>query len=58
MGIAEAAEHAVAQYLSEQDRFPDKTIYAQVFWPNGAVWGPFPVDVSITIEATCLRGGE
>ena len=58
MGIAEAAEHAVAFYLSQQDKFPEGLIYATVYWANGAIWGPFPVDVSITVEATCLRGGE
>ena len=58
MGIAEAAENAVAFYLSQQDRFPEGLIYATVYWADGATWGPFPVDVSITVEATCLRQGD
>lgn len=54
--IGEAAERAVAGWIGEHG-IPDKVPVATVYWANGAKFGPFPVEVSITIEATCLRGG-
>ena len=58
MGIAEAAETATALYLSQEDRFPNETIFATVYWPDGKIWGPFPMEVIITVEATELRQGD
>lgn len=56
--IAEAAERVVAGYLGDQDSLPDRVPIVTVYWANGAKFGPFPVEISLTIEATCLRGGE
>lgn len=56
MGIAEAAERAVAAFLGDKMSLPDEIPLAKVYWRNGASFGPFPVDISLSIEAICLRG--
>lgn len=58
MTIAQAGERAVAGYLSEADVFPDRVPMATVYWADGRGFDPFAIEISISIEAVGLRGGE
>lgn len=53
--VQQAAELAVA-HLIERSGIPDRVPMATVYWANGFVFGPFPVEISLSIEASCLRG--
>lgn len=57
--IAEAAERSVAYYLMEyQSGLPEKIPEATVYAASGRMYGPFVIDISISIEVVGLRGGQ
>ena len=57
LGIAKAAEATVAAWVLRLGRFPHDTVSCTCYTDVG-VYGPFPVDISLEVNATSLRGGE
>ncbi len=54
--IASAAEQAALDYIQATKEFPKSEIYCLCYWADGAIFGPFPVDIELSASAGLLRG--
>ncbi len=54
--IVSAAEQAALDYIQATGDFPKSEIYCLCYWADGAIFGPFPVDIELSASAGLLRG--
>lgn len=55
LSVAEAAETAAGEYVTALGRFPDAIVSCTCYTPEGATFGPFPVQVMVVAEAECFK---